>query len=290
VDELPEKQMKKFLTSVRQFVGVRWANDITQSINIKTKTYKLSMDNFVVCNQTGGGYLLSEGGVAGIWAYVMSDSSIEGKQIKCQGRGDEKCQAIYAPKEVLLKKGLKTFVEQDLENDLSDGLEYRELNWIKPAKYAPNSLKKLIDAGFFDYFKRELTFKGERYFPCEASIIYMIENELKKLDGGPELLFSTSSSSVKGMNNKGDAGKFITDYISALGWGDILVLQKGNVYVVTVESFPWTKFSKESAFIIFRGMLSGLISDSHKSTYTIPEPTKDVSDGSLNLVFKATPQ
>ena len=58
-----------------------------------------------------------------------------------------------------------------------------------------------------------------------------------------------------------DYNKFIPDFFPALGFGDILVTISNEIKI-GAKYYPWTVFSDQSEYIIFRGIMSGFVSKS----------------------------
>ena len=206
---------------------------------------------------------MADGSIAGIWAYAMRDSSIEGVQLKCQGRGDEQCLVVCAPKEEIKKRTSNLLVEKKLPEQKFDAT-YKTLNKIRNTTYAQNSLKDLINIGFFRYRKGILSYKNMRFFGCEAHILYLLEQEISKLEGGKQLLFETCFEYGKFLQRTyghKDYKKFISDFFPSLGFGDILIVDS-NKLSIGVTHYPWSVFSDQSEYIIFRGVMSGFVSNS----------------------------
>ncbi|MEM5826354.1 MAG: hypothetical protein QXM64_03125 [Candidatus Aenigmatarchaeota archaeon] len=98
---------------------------------------------------------------------------------------------IAAPYKTLVKIGYKPIRCKKLEKaELSR--EYKIFNEIRPRSWARNSLKSLIDASFFDYKNGQVTYHRERFFLCEASFMYILEKELKKIKNGLKILWDCS--------------------------------------------------------------------------------------------------
>jgi hypothetical protein len=250
---------------------------------LEDNEFDLVLDNFVICNKNGRGHILTEGGIAGVWSYVLEDSSIEASQTKCQGRGDSKCSLSCAPSKVLEKRGLKSLRENNL-----DGLEvdsrYEVMNAINEPQYSHNSFQDLLDIKFFNYSGGILMNNNQRYFLLDISLLYLLESELTKLKGAEELLFDCAFRHGKAISEAQGKNSytFIPEYLSSCGWGDILITKnsKGN-YEVTSAFFPWTKFAEKSKFILFRGMVSGLLSGAEKRKITLNKASANSSSGFL---------
>ncbi|MEM2918735.1 MAG: hypothetical protein QXY62_04475 [Candidatus Altiarchaeota archaeon] len=257
---------KEFLTLayfIGRFIESTYAHKVLYKINFDLNEFDLTFDGYVVCRKNGKGYIMTDGGSAGIWAYALQDLSVEGVQVKCQGRGDKKCEVICAPPKILEKKGLTFFKETNLEDLEIEYDRYEEMNKIRETQYAKNSFEDLINIGFFDYSRGVVKHKDERYFLCEASLPYIIEMELKKLEGATKILFDCAfdhGKKIAKLQGECNFQEFMMQFLSACGYGDILVLELGGGYKVTNFYFPWTKFADEVKFEMYRGLVSGLIS------------------------------
>ena len=76
------------------------------------------------------------------------------------------------------------------------------------------------------------------------------------------------------------------ELLSALGWGEVLVLSSGEKLKVIINYFPWTKFYKEIDFLMIGGFLSGLCSRVYGKEIILKKPKVDVSKGHLALLFE----
>ncbi|RLJ06703.1 MAG: hypothetical protein DRP12_03670, partial [Candidatus Aenigmatarchaeota archaeon] len=281
------KNFKSFVPFFVKYIEAVYASKIDYKINFDKKYLELFSRDYIICRKNGLGYLFSTGGIAGIWAYACQDPTIEAVQPKCQGRGDPECEVIAAPYKELVKMGYKPMRCRKLET-LELDRTYQELNQIRPAKWAKNSLKSLIDSGFFKYSHGQVTYKGERFFLCEASFMYILERELKKVRGGLDILWDCSfdfGKRLAELAGRQDPNKFTADFFPALGFGDILALKKGKRYEIYIRCFPWTKWAKEIDFRMVRGWLSGLYSGMLEKEITFRLKKKGVTEGSFNLLL-----
>lgn len=263
IKECTKTEFRGVAYFVGRFVECTYASEISHKIYFDSNELDLTMDEYIVCRNNGNGYIMTEGGLGGIWAYVMCDPSIEATQPRCQGRGDKKCEVICAPPKILEKKGLTFFKETNLEDLEIEYDRYEEMNKIRETQYAKNSFEDLINIGFFDYSRGVVKHKDERYFLCEASLPYIIEMELKKLEGATKILFDCAfdhGKKIAKLQGECNFQEFMMQFLSACGYGDILVLELGGGYKVTNFYFPWTKFADEVKFEMYRGLVSGLIS------------------------------
>ena len=74
-------------------------------------------------------------------------------------------------------------------------------------------------------------------------------------------------------------------FFPALGFGDILATIKKGKYKIYVNYFPWTKWANEIDFIMFRGMLSGVIFGFTGKKVELKKYKIDLSAGYLCLII-----
>ncbi len=219
----------------------------------------------------------------------MEDKSVEAVQPKCQGRGDDECEVIAAPYDVLVEMGYKPHVCRELEEGKITQT-YINFNAVRPAKWAKNSLKTLIDAGFFKYKHGQVNYKDERFFLCEASFMYILERELKKVKDGLKVLWDVSFdfgkhiASISGKLH--EPCKFVMDFFPALGFGDMLAVRRRDHYQIYVDYFPWLQWHDEIDFTMFRGMVSGVLSGFEGRDIKLELVDKDTSSGHLALYLE----
>ncbi len=204
---------------------------------------------------------MTEGGITGIWSYGMQNNSIEGIQLHCQGRGDERCYVICGPDNVIQEMTKNFFHERNLIELKPDSM-YTTLNQERKTTYVKNSLKDLLNAGFFTYKGGVLSYKNKRFFHCESHILYLLEQEITKLHNGEKALFNACFEYGKILAEdygREEFQKFIPDFFSAIGFGDILIIEPDKISITFVY-YPWTVFSKDCKYIIIRGIMSGILS------------------------------
>ncbi len=151
IKEVPIERINQFIYYFLKYMEGTCAHKLDYTVDVSRKKYTMIMDDYIVCGKDGIGLIMSAGGSAGVWSYMMDDPHVEGIELKCQGRGDKKCMVICAPKNVLLEENLKFFEESNLEN-LDLAREYVAINKIKPTKFAKLSLRNLLDTKFFSSF------------------------------------------------------------------------------------------------------------------------------------------
>ena len=278
-----ENNEKKFLDFgyfLVRYIATIYAKTAGYEVDLKRKRLELDFENYVVCNKNGQGYIMTAGGISGIWSYMIKDTAVEGVQVKCQGRGDEKCILIAEPAAALIEEGLKPFIETDLAEG-SFNEDYKRRNLARKTENARNSIKDLLNAKLFSYSKGVLRYHDIRYFHCESNVLYILENEIKKLPNGEEKLFEACSEYGKFLQqqyNQKDYKKFINDYFPALGWGDVIVREEAGKISVTSLYYPWTTYSEKSDYTVFRGIMSGFISSCKEKEIQFAKADSKITD------------
>ncbi len=256
-----KKEFSEFAYFLVRFVEGTYAQNAQHKIDLENKTFDLSLKDYIVCRKNGIGHIMTEGGTAGIWAYAMQDKSVEGKQKECQGRGNNRCIVQFGPLELMQKKTNEIFKETDLPDLKYDNI-YKTMNEIRPTEHSSNSLQRLLNAGFFTYKRGILSYKDQRFFACDAHVLYFLEEQISKLKNGEEVLFNTCFEYGKILRETyggKEYKKFIPDFFPSLGFGDIIVFDTEG-YKIGSMYFPWTSLSERSKYIIFRGLMSGIVS------------------------------
>jgi predicted hydrocarbon binding protein len=281
-----KKELEAFINIFLMYTATTFAHKIDHQIDFEKGIYKMFMDGYIVCNKNGKGFILTSGGTAGVWAYMAKNPNMEAVQTRCQGLGDKRCIVISAPPNELKDYSKNILIERDLSGlELSD--RYKKINLIRPAQHASLSLKNLLDSRFFLHDSGFIQRKNLRYALCESSLIYLIEEELVKKIGAGEKLFQISKEfgkSVAKLETPGKVSKFLTDYLSSLGWGDIHMVADKKIKVIC-SYFPWSEFSENSTHIIYRGMVSGLLSQFFKREIDFREFKTHLSKNGMDLTI-----
>jgi predicted hydrocarbon binding protein len=280
-----EKEFLNFIYMLVRYIETTFAKRLTHKIDIKNKTVYMTLDNFVICRQSGIGYIMTSGGVSGICAYMFCDDSIEGVETACQGRGAKVCELICAPASILKQKKMK-FIEETNYKNLDMETNYESMNKTQVCQYSHESFKSMLDSGFFKYTKGVVEHNGRRFFLCESSLMYIIENELRKIPGAENTLFQIAFDFGQKVIDSGNLNeKFIADFMSSIGFGDIYITKKNKKYMVVTNFFPWMKFYDSIKFTLFRGILSGMLSKYEKIKISLDKIEKEVSGGHLTVIL-----
>ncbi|RKX90949.1 MAG: hypothetical protein DRP84_12360 [Spirochaetes bacterium] len=256
------KEFEKISYFLVRFLESVYARKIEYETNFNKKLFVFKAYDWIVCRKNGLGYIFSTGAGAGMLAYAFQDFNIEAIQPKCQGRGDDYCEIICGKLNDLKTLVKDVYTETDLIKLNLKSDEYEKINKLRVPRYAKNSFKTFLDSKIFRYEHGIIRHREERLLWLESSIMYLLEKELKKLPHALDILWKVSYDWGKKLAEKAgkqNPAKFIMDFFPALGFGDILVLEKSGKYKIYVNYFPWTKWAQEIDFAMFRAMLSGII-------------------------------
>jgi len=291
ISKFPTAQNRKAHSDFSYFL-VRFLESVYSSkmehfINADEKVFRLKMWDYIVCKKNGIGLIFADGSGAGLLSYAFLDPSIEGVQIKCEGRGDKNCEIVVALPSTLKRMKLKFLIEKDMS-----GLEiensYNDINAVHETEYSRTSFQNLIDSGFFTQRTGIIKHNDERFLLLESSIIYILENELKKLKGADKVLFDISFEYGKNFVKKEDKGnfeQFIMDFLGASGFGDLMILKEKGKYKIIIRYFPWTKWAEKIDFTMIRGMISGMISGFTSKNIILKKVEKDLSEGYFSVIL-----
>lgn len=281
----PEKINGFFYTFLRYMEAISFGRKLEFETNFKEKTYIMKMERYIVCSENGIGLVLTDGGSAGMWSYTLQDFEIEGTQTKCHGRGDPNCEVICAPIEYFKNKKQPYFTETNLASFTTISPNYNLFNSLKPLSYCKTSLKDLIHNGIFNFKSGQLEHNGERYALTEASLMYLLESGLKQVQA-ENILFEAAFEFAKKLTEQEKTNKldsFAMSFLSAIGFGDTLIIKKEGKYFIQFDSFPWAEFAENSDFLMIKGLVSGLLSK--EKVVKLGKAIKDTKTGSLAVLF-----
>jgi len=282
------EEFLKFLKYIVYYIGAVCSGSIDYKVDVNNKRIEFTMEDYIVCRKNGLGYLFSSGGVAGMWAYMMGDNSIEAVKTSWQGRRDKLCKVISEPKNALKSHNLAYMDEENLPKlDLKK--EYWEFNAIKATTYSKKSLRDLINSNIFSYSKGCILYKRERYFLLEAYAIYLMEKELEGIEDGNQILFGIAFDYAQKLikdNKELRSLNFVNDFLVATGWGDLLITKKEGVFNILIKSFPWADF-KDPRFFLFRGLVSGFVSEVSGNKVIFERFDISLTKDSFNVTLKS---
>jgi len=282
------KNHSNFSYFLVRYLEAIYSSKIEHKIDYKKKIFNMKMWDYIVCRNNGIGLIFSDGAGAGLISYAFSNPNIEGVQVKCQGRGDRYCEIICAPQETLKKMKIKFLSETNM-NNLELEESYNDINSIRKTEYSRTSFQDLINTRFFTQRTGIIKHNDERFLLLESSIMYILEDELKKLKSADKLLFNISFKYGKKLvekESKENFEMFIMDFLGASGFGDILILEEKRKYKVIIRYFPWSRWVESTDFTMIRGIISGMLSRFLGKKIILKKVEKDISQGYFSVVFE----
>ncbi len=280
------EEVIKTATFLSQFIGATWAEKTNiVKLEVDSKFFQIESKDYVVCSNNGLGQLLNEGGITGLWAWLMADYSIEGIQINCQGRGDLKCSTVCAPISYFNKNNIKLNIfREKIETDFTSKL-YLEFNRVRTLTYSSANLKNMISNNLVNYSEGKIEYKGERYFPLEINFLFLLEKQVIMLSGGNNLLFDIAFENGKrvALKEKNLNISFMCDFMAIMGWGDLLITP--NLNKIGINYYPWSDLFDECGKEIFLGILSGFISVYKNKQIKLRIINSDNSNGYITLIL-----
>ena len=223
------KEFEEYLRLLLLLIAGTYGAELDYELNLEMKTVRQSYSRFVVCEKNGIGEIVIAGSATGIGAWMIQDTTMEGVQTECIGRGDRQCTVLLGPPEVIESKGYIPFrVPQLMKIDLTR--EYLTFNMPQPTVHARKSLEDLINYKVVEFKDGKITFHNKRYFEWDSHYIYFLEY----LYNDQEMLFELTKQYYKKVGEeivnllKKD---YISDNLCAMGWGDILIYSGPKIHV-----------------------------------------------------------
>ena len=272
--------LPNYINIINKFIEGTYASKITCDLDLDTKSIKYYVDNFIAINKLGYGNFLPLGAAAGLMSYIFQDFTIEGV-LENYNNENGSATLFYAPASYLEKNKKKFISETNLSN-VKVGEEYISFNQVRTLKYSNYSLKTLLDSKLFSFNRGIILNNTQRYFILEVSALSFIEKELYNYSKDIyDAAFNAGSMIFE--NIKNSSIKTIIDYLSAFGWGDVLILKKNNAYIINVNYFPYTDLYKDVSYSIFSGLVAGMLSTILKSKIKFSKIEKQMTSGYISI-------
>lgn len=284
--EVDDEKLKQYFKIVDKFIEGTYASKFEHELNLAGPAVKVKLNKFVVIDSIGYGFFLPLGGGAGIISWLLNDTSIEGIMLPKEG---EDYALLYAPRSVLEKEYNQILFENNLSG-LELETDYIKMNTPVRIQRTAYSFKQLIDANLFSYNKGIITRGNQRYFLIEASAIYLIEQELEKENRTKKILDACAFESGKEImaGNEKYQLKDVVNILTAFGWGDVLIINNNERISVSIDHYPWTKFSDLVEFKVIKNFLEGALSEVCKRRVQLSSAKVDYFkklQGNLSVYF-----
>jgi hypothetical protein len=265
---------------MNDFIEGTYAKKMHYDFDFDKNLAKFELTDFVILRILQFDYFFAYGAAAGLWCYLLEKNDIEGIQIKFLD-GVSYCE-YSTPNNLSVKNDI--FIETNLTG-LDPEKEYRDLNAVSSNKFSKKSFSDYLNTKIFSYESGKITKANLRFFLFESSGFYLLEKTAIN-EGYKKILFDSSFNSgvelLKSFNSNNIS--LVSDLLSALGWGDVYVVEKSNKINLVIEHVPWTKFYLDIDFIILNGFVSGMLSEVLKRKISFDLPKKILTTN-LSLTF-----
>lgn len=282
--------IEAFLVFTFMYLRTMYSPRMEYEVNLENPEnpyFIVHMNDYVICRTSGLGYLMGAGGFCCVLSGVLSNPKIEGSQAKCAGRGDPECILIAARPETIKEKfpDAEIIIHNDIIKTRENTSVYRAMNKVVDIAET-SSLADMINTRTFSYAEGILKYKNERLFPCDISMLYILESmlseeECKKLY---DISFEWGYNISKDVTT--EPSKYIRSLLGALGWGEIMIINKENEYEVVCCHFPWSSFIKNYKFPLFSGLISGMLSGTTKKDVKLDVFSHGEHDNNFTVSLK----
>jgi hypothetical protein len=282
LNRLPKSEIESSATLAFKFIESLYAESISLSIDLNVKSLTLDTVDLVVTRLNGSGLPLTVGGSAGIWSYFLGDFD----NIECGVRrslGGNRYLLVSAPEDVLKSQGMEFYRSRGRPK--AEGKDYARFN--SPPQGIPRQsydINRLMQANLFNYRKGSLKFAlpDVRFVPVELSLPYELESAV-----GDDIVYKAAKESFRqvgiGLSRQADSYLFLSNMLTALGYGLSGIEKDADVRTLNLTGFPWYRTSGTSTFPIVRGAVEGFLEGQAGRTVRIAEVKSRVSDNSLKI-------
>jgi hypothetical protein len=275
-----KKDIEKYMRLILLFIAGTYGSDLAYELDVERKIHRFSFTEYVVCKKNGIGEIFFSGSATGIADWVQQDTQLEGTQIECIGRGDKRCTLLVALPEKIKELGYTAFeVPELLEVKMTE--EYFQFNKPLPTKSVKSSLNELIANKIMTFDNLKLLFNNKRFFECDCHYVYILEH----LYQDDETLFNVSFHFYKQLGEEIRdklTKEYISDFLGAIGWGDIIIYSKENVYI---NHYPYTTLYNKTTYPIIRGMLSGFLTALYQEDIRLLKAEPYVDSNTFSLII-----
>ncbi len=262
---LAKNEPSYLIDLISRFLSTTYGMISVEKIDVAGRMYALHTKNLVITAKSGGGgYILTVGGAAGIWAYLLSDYSVE---CCASSIGDAEYRLVCAEPERLRQMGIGEVIEASDNGEYGieiDKRRYAAFNTPEKALSQPPpaftvNIKKLMEAGILRY-SNGMMFLGvsqARLFTVEISLFYEIE---RYIDG--ELVYNAAYSTFCELGRLMRMGMewhiAIAQLLTSFGMGLVTPIRTGDRMQFAFRGYPWlSDASAKSSFAIMKGAICG---------------------------------
>ncbi len=284
-NRLPKANPEFSIDLVTRFFESLYAEELKVKVDVKKRYVELQTDDLFVTRMNGGGESITLGGFTGVCGYIFGDfKNIDGGVSKT----GENYNIICGPSEELGKNNVEHF---EFKGDIPS-FDKRYVQFNTPTQKIPQnsfSLEKLMKSSLFSYEKGELTFSlpGIRFAPVEISLIYLIGMEIDN-----QIIYEASKEAFQkiseSMKKQANPYLFVSNILTALGYGVVTVEKMGGQILLSFEGFPWYTGCEVSTFPLLRGMVEGFLVGQKADKLNVVIKDNKITDNKLVVLISVT--
>ena len=278
---LPREDVRGSVSSIFRFLETLYAEKINVTLlDEKKKVLTLYTEDLAITSKDKMGYILTVGGCAGIWCYLIKDYAIE---CSINIISESEIELVCAPISELKSKKLEILKSRSVAPIELDNILYKQQNM--PDKSSQDrslfSMSKLIDAGLVNYHqgKMSLTFSDTRLLPVEISLLSEIESNIETelvLESAQKCFFDIGCR----LEKQPDPEEYIAQLLTAFGFGIVEVINSSEGGIVfNFRGYPFiSQLKLRLYFAVVKGIILGFCSSCGKEYKVNSSYTKELSN------------
>ncbi|MCL5427636.1 MAG: hypothetical protein M1321_00425 [Candidatus Marsarchaeota archaeon] len=278
------KDVGKSIYTVFRYLETLYAEKVEiRSIDLAKKTIHIYAKNLVVTDRNDMGYVLPIGGLGGIWSYLFNDYTMECSHRKLS---DTEVEIVMGPPEELRSLGLEVMTSLNAPESL-DWDSYKIHNAAGHDAHGEYlSMERFMSSGVIAYERGDMEIKKARLVSIELSFLFSIEDRFSD-----DEVFSSSynvfSKLAESVGEHGDPYRFLAKFFTALGFGRVMTIGRGDRMIFNFSGYPWaSEKQEESGFGFVRGAIVGFLDGSTGAKNGVGPVSHSMLDNSFMLTIE----
>jgi hypothetical protein len=284
-NRFPLDNPAKAIVLVASFFETLYADSIKSKVDIPNKILVLDTKGLVITRENGGGYILTIGGCAGIWGYLVGDYSVE-----CSSRkiGNEEYELVSAAPSVLEKEHLDIVrcIEKPQKLNVTSYNLYNQPP-LEISETAPTIDKLMTESGVISYKggRLHLSVSNVRFIPIEISLLSEVSILPAKFVS--KAAYDSFYEIGKNTTKQKDPYLFIAELLTAFGFGIVDVIVKKNSRVFNMRGYPYlTEAYKNTDFSFITSILRGFLDGNTLETHSAVGVSSKISGNMFILTIE----
>ena len=284
MNRFPRSNPAKSIVLIASFLETLYAESIKSNVDASNKTLILDSEGLVITRESGGGYILTIGGCAGIWSYVVGDYSVE-----CSSRkiGDARYELVSATPEVLEGRGFDVIrsIEKPKPLDITSYNLYNQPP-TEISKTAPTIDKLMTQTDIISYKggRLHLSVSNVRFIPIEISLLSEINRIPLRFVS--KAAYDSFYEIGKNTARQKDPYRFIAELLTAFGFGVVDVIVKNDSRDFNMDGYPYLTGSyKNMDFSFVTSIILGFLDGNTLKTHSALGSSSKISGSKFILTI-----